>query len=125
MIKATCIALSASLLSLSLTSGLVHAELSNEAVAENFCFALQATSQCDNLQMRLDTEQKIETMVGTEIRGPKSPYRDACMAGIAKAFGDTRICETVWHEFGCYGTTQAGLIQQNPFTSSNPVLCKF
>lgn len=98
-----------------------------EDLVKDFCYALQATMVCKDLNMRIDTETKIEYKVGMKIRGPESPYNQACVKGLSLAFDDEKrgICSKAWKKFGCYGTTIPRLIQENPFRKSDGIFCKF
>ncbi len=101
--------------------------LKHEALVQNFCYALQATMMCKDLNMRADTERKIENEVGMKIRGPESPYNQACMKGLTLALKDEKrgICSKAWKKFGCYGNKVPRLIQENPFKKRNGVFCEY
>jgi len=53
--------------------------------------------------MRLDTEDKIATEIGADVRGPGAPYNGACIAGMT-AYLDDPDCAGAWRRFGCTGT---------------------
>ncbi|EXI62388.1 hypothetical protein MHD_10170 [Mannheimia granulomatis] len=97
----------------------------NHKLAENFCYAVQASGNCPDLNMRLDTEAKVEGIVGKKIREPNSPYADSCMKGLNKANNDKKLCENAWEKFGCTGTETAKLLQTNPFTNKTGAKCTF
>ena len=101
--------------------------LKHEALVQDFCYALQATMICEDLNMRVDTERKIENEVGMKIRGSESPYNQACMKGLTFAFKDEKhgICSKAWKKFGCYGNKVPRLIQENPFRKKNGVFCEY
>jgi hypothetical protein len=82
---------------------------------------------CDDLQMRVDTERKIEKQVGTKIRGPKSPYNEDCLAGLNKAFDyeNKGLCKIAWEKYGCNGSKVPRLIQENPFKKKNGIFCEY
>jgi hypothetical protein len=91
----------------------------NEKLVFDFCYALQASMVCKNLKMRIDTERKIERKVGAKIRGPVSPYNDACSAGLEAEFadenfedGNKRLCKKAWALYGCNGTKVPKLLFQ-------------
>ena len=72
---------------------------------------------CKNLKMRIDTERKIEKKVGSKIRGPASPYNDACGAGLEAEFadenfedGNKKLCKKAWTLYGCKGTKEPKLL---------------
>jgi hypothetical protein len=96
-------------------------------LAEDFCYALQASMLCDNLKMRIDTEGKVKEIIGVEIRGPGAPHNQACLQGLNKAFEEEHggLCSNVWRDFGCSGEKLSGLIQENPFKVKNAMLCEF
>ncbi|MCF9470879.1 hypothetical protein J8A00_21250 [Vibrio parahaemolyticus] len=96
-------------------------------LVENFCYALQAAMMCDGLQMRIDTEAKIENIVGGKIRGPSSEYNQSCMAGLDMAFKQENdgLCENAWRDFGCSGDKVKGLIQESSKSGSGRELCEF
>ena len=100
-------------------------KITKEEVAENFCYALQASAQCDNLSMRLDTEEKVNASIGVNIRSPNSPLKDNCNYGLAKAIDDKHLCKNAWDKFGCDGTEMPNLIQENPFGNKNGKMCVF
>ena len=81
-------------------------------LAFGFCYALQASMICNDLNMRVDTEKKIEKQVGAKLRGPQSPYNKDCMAGLDKAFEDENkgLCKVAWEKYGCEGSEVPRLI---------------
>ncbi len=93
----------------------------------NFCYALQAGMSCDGLQMRIDTEDKIENLVGEPIRGPKSRYNDDCIAGLSLAHSEkgADLCSKAWLDFGCNGKTTPRLLQENSFKNRNGSFCSY
>lgn len=97
----------------------------NNRIAENFCYVIYATGNCNDLIMRMDTREKVEKIVGAEINSPQSPYSDACLEGLMKAQEDKSLCNNAWKQFGCSGSVMPNLIQQSPFGNDNPILCKF
>ena len=104
-----------SILLLGLTSLNSYAKDPSELV-EAFCYALQVSMFCDDLKMGVDTEGKIEKQLGTEIRGPKSPYNKDCLKGLNKALdaydaGKTN-CLDAWEKYGCSGSEVPRLIQR-------------
>ena len=98
----------------------------NSKIAENFCYAVHASGNCPELSMRLDTREKVEAMVGSELGTPQSLYAEACMTGLSKATEDKQLCRNAWARFGCGGSVMPNLLQQNPSDKTQqPVLCKF
>lgn len=98
----------------------------NSKIAENFCYAVHASGNCPELSMRLDTREKVEAMVGSELGTPQSLYAEACMTGLSKATEDKQLCRNAWARFGCGGGEMPNLLQQNPSDKTQqPVLCKF
>jgi len=96
------------------------------ALVKSFSYSLQAGSICDNLNMRLDTEKKINDKIGTKARG--GIYNKDSMIGITSAIRDDEegiLCEQAWLHFGCDGDIEAKLLQGNPFKLQNPMLCEY
>lgn len=96
--------------------------------AEEYCYALQASLLCDELKMRVDTQAKVEEKAGGLIRGPESAFKDGCMTGLMNAYADQdegELCQNAWRKFGCDGTAESSLIQQNPRAFRFPVLCEY
>lgn len=92
----------------------------------NFCYALQATAECDNLSMRLDTESKVQEKVqASDIRSSDSAFGDTCTQGISDAVKDKNVCAVAWEKYGCAGSVTPRLLQESPFGNKNAVLCKF
>lgn len=111
-----------------------HVKLSDQSdplkhgkLVQDFCYALQASIVCKDLNMRADTERKIESQVGQKIRGSKSPYNQDCLIGFSKAFEDENkgICSKAWKLYGCYGSMIPRLIQENPFRKRNGIFCEY
>lgn len=98
-----------------------------EKLVREFCYALQATSVSHNLNMRLDTESKIEAQVGGKFRGPQKPYNSACMEGLNQAFDEEGkgLCQTAWEKYGCSGTEVPRLLQESPFGNRDGIFCKY
>ena len=103
-----------------------HAD-EKQKLIKGFCYALQASMSCDELKMRLDTEGKIEEKVGGKFRGSKSKYRGVCTSGLMKAYEEEGkgLCRNAWEQYGCDGSVESKLIQQNPFKLKNPILCTY
>ena len=100
-------------------------DLDNHKIAENFCYAIQAVGQCPELNMRLDTEGKVNKLLGAEVRVPNGVYSESCLNGLNKANNDKNLCENAWKRFGCQGAEFAQLIQQSPFGNPSAITCKF
>ncbi|MDP8172587.1 hypothetical protein QJU89_05910 [Pasteurella skyensis] len=97
----------------------------NQKLAENFCYALQASGNCNELNMRLDTERKVNALLDEPVRKPNGKYSDSCWKGLKKANNDKNLCTNAWEKFGCYGTETARLLQTNPFTNKTGAKCSF
>lgn len=98
----------------------------NSVIATNFCYAVHAVGNCEGLIMRMDTRDKVEEIIGDPHLGtPQSLYTDACLDGLIKAQEDKNLCRNAWENFGCGGKKTPNLIQQSPFSNSNPILCQF
>jgi len=106
-------------------------------LAYDFCYALQVSSVCDNLIMRMDTQPKIREEMGVDFRQIGDPYGDDCRDGISAAVSDevaevgdeavdpVQLCQTAWDLYGCYGSKVPRLIQESPFGNDDPVLCEY
>ena len=92
-----------------------------------YCYVLQASETCDNVDVKMDTEEKIEKQVGGKFREQKTPYSDECLAGMIKAVKDEGkgLCTTAWEKYGCHGSEIPRLLQENPFKNRNGVFCKY
>jgi hypothetical protein len=99
----------------------------NKHLVKSFCYSLQAASICDNLNMRIDTEGKIEAKIGEKFRNQTSVYSSDCWAGLNKAFEEENkgLCAVAWKKYGCSGTDIPRLIQENPFKIKNGNFCKY
>lgn len=93
--------------------------------ASNFCYALQASAQCEDLSMRLDTEQKVVGHLGMPIRDKDSPLNDDCTKGLLKANQDQNLCQNAWRDFGCGGRVMPNLLQESPFRNKQAKLCQY
>lgn len=106
-------------------------QTSNKEEAEkmvfSYCYALQASALCDGLQVRLDTEDKVEKIVGGKFRDPNATHNNICMEAIIKANADEGkgVCKIAWEKYGCYGNEIPKLIQQSAFTVENAATCPF
>ena len=96
-------------------------------LVNRFCYALQVSAACDGLLVRADTEPTIRQHIGSDLRGPGAPYNDDCLDGLMDAIGDEEAggdyCEAAWLNYGCFGAEIPGLIIENPFGASDPVVC--
>lgn len=92
-----------------------------------YCYALQASALCKGLQMRLDTESKIEQIVGGKFRGPEGSHNQICMQAIMKADADEKngVCRTAWDKYGCFGSERPRLLQQSLSMGANAATCPF
>ena len=90
-------------------------------LSESFCYALQASFECDDLFMRIDTEKTIVKKIGKAIRGQDSQYNSNCLNGLSQVDIDLEngLCEKAWRNFGCNGKKIPGLLQKSDS------LCKF
>ncbi|AUK45189.1 hypothetical protein A4212_10005 [Pasteurella multocida] len=104
---------------------LANVEQDNQKLAEDFCYAVQASGSCSDLNMRLDTEGKVNALVGEEIRKPNGKYSESCFNGLKKANNDKKLCSNAWKKFGCNGSVTARLLQTNPFTNKDGAKCTF
>lgn len=95
-------------------------------LVKSFGYALQASLLCDNLSMRLDTEDKIKEKINANTR--EGVYGEDYMFGFTTAITDDKkgvVCKEAWLHFGCNGDIEANLLQENPFKLQNPTLCKY
>lgn len=81
-------------------------------LVSDFCYALQASAICQDLNMRLDTEDKVESLVGGKFRAPDTPYTYVCMTAITRADSDESkgLCRLAWQQYGCQGTKMPSLL---------------
>jgi len=96
------------------------------ALVKSFAYSLQAGLMCDDLKMRLDTENKIKDKIGTDTR--QGTYNKDYMQGLNIALSDNEkglLCKEAWSHFGCSGDIEANLLQQNPMTNPNAELCQY
>ena len=96
------------------------------ALVKSFAYSLQAGQLCDDLKMRLDTENKVKQKIGTDTR--TGIYNKDYMVGINSAFADNEkgtLCKEAWLHFGCDGDIEANLLQANPFKIKNAKLCEY
>lgn|SRR5262249_37094244 len=98
-----------------------------EKLVFSYCYALQASALCDGLQVRLDTEEKIENIVGGKFRGPQGSHNETCLEAVTKANDDEDkgVCRIAWDKYGCFGNDTPKLIQQSAFTIENAATCPF
>ncbi len=85
-----------------------------EKLTYDYCYAMQASTQCQKAIMVMNTESKIDEKIGANARGKKSPYKDACSEGILKAIEDQKTkdyCKTVIEKYGCNGSVEPRLLQ--------------
>ncbi|WP_037586147.1 hypothetical protein [Stenoxybacter acetivorans] len=82
----------------------------NKEIARNFCYAIHAIGNCSGLNMRLDTEAKIDKLVGTNIREKGSVFEDDCLDGLIQANEDKNLCSNAWDRFGCNGKIMPKLL---------------
>ena len=74
-----------------------------------FCYALDASGNCSDLSVRLDTEGMVRDMVGQDFRAARHA---ACLEGLGRAFSDREqgvLCQNAWAHYGCSGSRTAGL----------------
>lgn len=102
----------------------------HQKLVYDYCVALQASFVCNSLQMRFDTERKVEAVIGGEVRSTEALYDSDCSKGISYALqqrreAQTTFCATVWQNYGCFGIETPKLIQEHPLENSNPSICAF
>ena len=112
------------LIAAALLVGAVSAQADDSALAESFGYAMQAASQCDELNMRMDTEGAVSDKLGEPVRDAEG-YKSGLFGAINADDAGENICQVAWQKYGCGGTEVKGLVQQNPFTQNNPVLCEY
>lgn len=97
-------------------------------LVKGFCYSLQASLVCKDLSVRMDTEDKIDKIVGSNIRDKDSPYSKYCSDGmqqVDKDGGSARACDKAWQSYGCHGKKIPTLVQENTFTNKNGIRCEF
>lgn len=93
----------------------------------DFCYSVQAAALCDDLSIKIGTEEKVTLQVGGEFRSPNQKYSQECKSGLWAANDEKQslVCNIAWKKYGCYGNEEPRLIQQNPFTNKNGVFCSY
>ena len=87
-------------------------------------YYLSASDLCDNLSMRVDTEEKLEKKLGIkDVREPMQSYYNGTQRAIKNEHNG--LCRDIWEKYGCYGSEIPRLIQESLFRVKNPVLCEF
>lgn len=104
---------------------MANTDKANEKLAENFGYAMQASGNCGDLNMRLDTAGKVEKLLGEDPTSKDSQYNEFYSKGLIKANKDKNLCANAWKKFGCQGTETARLLQTNPFTNKTGAKCTF
>jgi len=102
----------------------IHYKQNTPQMAEQFGYVLQGSMICDNLIMRVDTEEKLRKRLGVkDVRKPSLSH----LNGIERAIKNEHngLCRDIWEKYGCYGSEIPRLIQESPFRVKNPVLCEF
>lgn len=91
-----------------------------EDLSYHFGYALQAAGMCPGLQVRIDTERKVDAKHGSSVRDG-AQYMD----GLYAAMDDSsNACKIAWQRYGCSGNTEPRLMQSSA-TASNPALCQY
>jgi|GEM_PF-5409930 len=96
-----------------------------EELVSSYCYALQASLICKGLQMRSDTESKIEKIVGGKFRGPEGSHNPVCIQAIMRADSDSAVCRTAWDKYGCFGSEHPRLLQQSLAMGGDAATCPF
>lgn len=102
-----------------------NTEKENHKLAEAFGYAMQASGNCPELNMRLDTSDKITKIVGEDPTDKASKYNESYFNGLMKANDDKKLCANAWKRFGCQGKEVAKLLQTSPFTNKTGEKCTF
>lgn len=88
---------------------------------KQFGIAMQAAGQCKELQMRIDTERKINASRSIPIRDA-----DGYMDGLYYAMDNPdTICDKAWVEFGCGGSKVKALLQNSAQTGASRKTCEY
>ncbi|MGE6780701.1 hypothetical protein ACQKFL_23980 [Vreelandella titanicae] len=91
-----------------------------EDLSYHFGYALQAAGICPELQVRIDTERKVDNKLGSSVRDG-AQYMD----GLYAAMDDSsNACHIAWQRYGCNGNTEPRLLQSSA-RASNPSLCQY
>lgn len=91
-----------------------------ENLSYHFGYALQAAGMCPNLQVRIDTERKVDAKYGSSVRDG-AQYMDGLYAAMDDA---SNACTIAWQRYGCSGNTEPRLLQSSA-SASNPSLCQY
>lgn len=88
---------------------------------KQFGIAMQAAGQCKGLQMRIDTERKVNSSRSIPIRDA-----DGYMDGLYYAMDNPdTICNQAWVEFGCGGSKVDALLQNSAQTGASRKTCEY
>lgn len=88
---------------------------------KQFGFALQAAGSCSALQMRVDTENKVNSGRSLPIRDGDG-YQDGLF--YVMDHPDT-ACQEAWERFGCSGSEAKGLLQHSSKMGASRRLCEY
>lgn len=102
-------------------SGTGSAMASSNPSPEQFGFALQASGSCSTLQMRVDTEDKVNSNRESPIRDGDG-YQDGLFYVMDHP---DKACQEAWEKFGCSGSEVKGLLQHSSRMGSNRRLCEY
>lgn len=91
-----------------------------EDLSYHFGYALQAAGMCPGLQVRIDTERKVDAKYGSSVR-EGAQYMDGLYAAMDDA---SNACTIAWQRYGCNGNTESRLIQTSNRAPST-VLCEY
>lgn len=91
-----------------------------EDLSYHFGYALQAAGMCPGLQVRIDTERKVDAKYGRSVRDG-AQHMDGLYAAMDDA---SNACTIAWQRYGCSGNTEPRLIQSSA-RASNPTLCQY
>ncbi|OWV31255.1 hypothetical protein [Halomonas campaniensis] len=91
-----------------------------EDISYHFGYALQAAGMCPGLQVRVDTERKVDARFGVAVRDG-AQYMDGLYAAMDDA---SNACDIAWRRYGCNGNTEPRLIQTSSRAPST-VLCEY
>ncbi|MBZ5486897.1 hypothetical protein HW452_05095 [Halomonas aquamarina] len=91
-----------------------------EDLSYHFGYALQAAGMCPGLQVRTDTERKVDAKYGRSVRDGDQ-YSDGLYAAMDAA---SDACSIAWQRYGCSGSVEPRLIQTSARASST-ALCQY
>ena len=101
----------------------------SKKLAYDFGYAITVISWCRNFNMKISTEEKITKKIGGGIRKPDDLYNEEFRNGLWAGANDSEqngFCDIAWSKYGCYGSEEPKLVQENYTPKNrNGVFCEY